>query len=81
MSVSENPVVAKPRRRLTRPEQIGLTFGRVETVNLTVEVRNAAAITQLIDGLDCRIALLEEGPSLPAVQPARLPNGNDRPTA
>jgi hypothetical protein len=73
MSVAETPSVTKPRRRQARPEQVGLVIERVE--NLTLEIRNAAAITQLIDGLDRRLALLEEGmPSIGmvAAQSGRL---------
>jgi hypothetical protein len=74
MSVAETPAVTKPpRRRQARPEQVGLVIERVE--NLTLEIRNAAAISQLIDGLDRRLALLEEGmPSIGmvAAQSGRL---------
>jgi hypothetical protein len=73
MSITETPSVTKPRRRQARPEQVGLVIERVE--NLTLEIRNAAAITQLIDGLDRRLALLEEGmPSIGmvAAQSGRL---------
>jgi hypothetical protein len=74
MSISEIATNGKPaRRRRVRPEQVSLSVGRVE--HLTIEVRNAAAITQLLDGIERRVAILEDG--MPAVggltaQSARL---------
>lgn len=73
MTMTETPAVTKPHRRQARPEQVGLVIERVE--NLTLAIRNAAAIAQLIDGLDRRLALLEEGmPSIGmvAAQSGRL---------
>jgi hypothetical protein len=51
------------RRRNARSEQISISVERVE--HLTIEVRNAAAITQLLDGIERRLAIVED--ELPAV--------------
>ena len=61
------------RRRNVRPELVAVTIERVEL--LTIEARTTQAITQLIDGIERRLAIVED--AMPAVggltaQSARL---------
>jgi hypothetical protein len=71
MSVAEIASTGKPHRRNAKPENVSLVIERVE--NLTLELKNAAAIAQLIDGLDRRLALIEEG--MPSVGMLTAPSG------
>jgi len=76
---SNSPKINSPaRRRNVRSEQVSISIDYVDY--LTVEVRNAAAITQLIDGLERRLAVVED--SVPAAgsltaQSARLSRVED----